>query len=363
MISLQDKNQMERCFQLALKGRGLVSPNPLVGAVILKDGKIISEGWHAQFGKDHAEAMAIKNTAKSLKGATLYCNLEPCIHTNKHTPPCYPLIVESGIKRVVISNIDPNPFVAGESVKQMKERGIQVETGVLEEKGLELNRFFFKHIKERKPWITLKIAQSIDGKISKRADEQTWLTGTQAKKYVHSMRAEYDAVLVGSKTVNVDNPQLNVREVKGRNPLKIIISARLNLNKDLYIITHADKEPVWIFCDEKLIHSAGKKYNKYVRFIGCPVNEKHKIDLACVAGILYENNIGSVLVEGGQTVFSDFLQQGWYDELVILQAPLILGKGLPSVNLTSFKRLHLKYTEQLGNDICFNLRKKETKKV
>jgi diaminohydroxyphosphoribosylaminopyrimidine deaminase / 5-amino-6-(5-phosphoribosylamino)uracil reductase len=360
MISGQDKKYVKRCFQLAMKGLGKVSPNPLVGAVIVIGERVISEGWHAEFGKDHAEAMAIKKAKVNLKGATLYCNLEPCIHTKKKTPPCYPLIVQSGIKRVVISNLDPNPFVAGKSVQQMEEQGITVDVGILEEEGSELNRFFFKHIKKGKPWITLKMAQSIDGKISKKANEQTWLTGTQSRKYVHKLRAEYDAVLVGSNTVNVDDPQLNVREVKGRNPLKIIISAGLKLKRNSYILNHAEHEPVWIFCDEKLIQSAGKNYNKYAKFIGCPLNENGKIDLEYVMDILYKEKIGSVLIEGGQKVFSGFLQLDLYDELIVLQAPVIIGDGLTSVNLNTSKNFRLNYVKRLGNDICFNLRKKET---
>jgi len=363
MVSDQDKKYIERCFELALRGRGKVSPNPLVGAVLVKNNSIISEGWHAEFGKDHAEAMAIKKAAGDLTGATLYCNLEPCIHTNKKTPPCYPLVVNSGIKRVVLSNLDPNPSVAGKSIQQMRQKGIHVENAVLEEKGLELNRFFFKHIKSKKPWVTLKIAQSIDGKISKSSKEQTWLTGTKSKEYVHSLRSEYDAVVVGSNTVNVDNPLLNVREVKGRNPLKIIISGGLNLAADAEVLKRSIEEPVWVFCDEKLIDSAKDTYNNSVRFIGCPLEDGGKIDLNLILDFLYKENIGCVLLEGGQSLFSGFLRNNLCDELVVLQAAIVLGEGLMSVEMDAYRDFRLNYVKSLGNDLCFNLRKKETNQV
>ena len=363
MVSDQDKKYIARCFELAIKGRGKVSPNPLVGAVIVKNNSVISEGWHAAFGKDHAEAMAIKKAQGDLSGATLYCNLEPCIHTNKKTPPCFPLIVNSAIKRVVLCNMDPNPSVAGKSIQQMRQKGIDVEHAVLEEKGLELNRFFFKHIKNKKPWVTLKIAQSIDGKISKSYMEQTWLTGPESKKYVHKLRSEYDAVIVGSNTVNVDNPLLNVREVKGRNPLKIIISGRLNLAGDAEILQRSVEEAVWVFCDEKLIDSAKDMYNNSVRLIGCPVKDDGRIDLNIILEFLYKENIGSLLVEGGQYLFSDFLSSELCDELIVLQAPVVVGDGLTSVKMDMYKEFRLNSVETIGNDICINLRKKETNKV
>lgn len=355
----QDEKYINQCLKLALKGIGKVSPNPLVGSVIVKNGRKISEGWHAAFGKDHAEAMAIKNAGDDISGATLYCNLEPCIHTNKKTPPCFPLIVQAGIKKVVIANQDPNPNVSGKSIAQMKKAGIEVVTGVLEKKGRELNRFFFKHIKQKKPWITLKIAQSIDGKISSDFTRQTWLTGPESKKYVHRLRAEYDAVLVGSNTINVDDPQLNVRETKGRNPLKILLSARFKVNPELKIFQLADKESLWIFSDEKIIQKSRLVLNKAVRVIGCPVNEKGQIELSYVLDFLYHENIGSVLVEGGQNIFSQFLREKLCDELIIIQAPIVLGNGLQSVKLTSVQQFGLEFVKQLGNDCCLNLRKKE----
>lgn len=359
MITDQDIKYINRCFELAKLGAGKVSPNPLVGAVIVNEGKIISEGWHEAYGKDHAEAMAIKKAKQNLSGATLYCNLEPCIHLNKKTPPCFPLVVNAGIKRVVLSNSDPNPLVAGKSIEQMKKTGIQVETGVLREEGLELNRFFFKHIVKNMPWITLKIAQSIDAKISVNSRQQTWLTGPESKKYVHQLRSEYDALLVGTNTINVDDPQLNVREVSGRNPLKIILAPKLQLNTDAKIFRNATGEKVWIFCDEQIIDSAGEKFGKDVKLIASPLSSSGRIELNFIMDYLYGQKIGSVLVEGGQMIFSNFIETDCYDELIVLQAPLVMGDGLEAVRLAKMKKFKLHAATQLGNDLCLNLRKKE----
>ena len=239
------------------KGKGLVSPNPLVGAIIVKNGKIIGRGYHKKYGGDHAEVNAIKNSKEDIAGSTLYCNLEPCCHTNKQTPPCVPLIIEKKIKRVVISNLDPNKQVNGDGVRQLRKAGIEVDTGVLEEEGKVLNKFYFKYASEKLPYITLKIAQSIDGNISEAKNKQTWLTGKESIKYVHQLRNEYDAVLVGAGTIKSDDPQLNVREIKGRNPIRVIIDGKLSIPLKSKILNSTDPEKTWIFTsyssDEKKV--------------------------------------------------------------------------------------------------------------
>ena len=207
-----DKKFIRRSFHLAQKGKGHVSPNPLVGAVIVKNGKVIGKGYHKKYGSAHAEVNAINNSTESVAGSTLYCNLEPCSHIKKQTPPCVPLIIQKKIKKVVISNFDPNKEVNGKGIKQLREAGVEVVTDVLEDEGKDLNKFYFKYVKEKLPYITLKIAQSIDGKISVAKNKQTWLTGKESIKYVHKLRSEYDAVLVGAGTIRTDNPQLNVRD-------------------------------------------------------------------------------------------------------------------------------------------------------
>ena len=350
---------MRRCFELAQKGRGFVSPNPLVGCVIVKNDKIISEGWHEKYGSMHAEAMAITNCKESLNGAVLYCNLEPCCHSNKKTPPCLPLVISSGIKKVVIANRDPNTEVAGKSVEQMRKVGIEVLEDVLKKEGLELNRFFFKHILKKIPWITVKIAQSLDGKISISKNVQTWLTGKEAMQAVHNLRSEYDAVMVGAQTVITDNPQLTVRHVEGRNPIKIIVDGKLRISEKALIFKKIEPQRTFIFCDQKNEKSErANTLKRYAQVIGCPLNPEGQIDIKYIFGILGAKGIISVLVEGGQSIFSQCIESNIFDEVIIVQSPKILGRGINSLVIKDHVNLMFNNSKQLGTDCWINLRKK-----
>lgn len=247
LIQKEDIKYIKHCFTLAKKGSKKVSPNPMVGAVLVKDDQVIGEGWHAQYGQAHAEVMALENAKHNVAGATLYVNLEPCCHTNKNTPPCVPLIVSKKIKRVVISNKDPNPEVSGKGITQLHSAGIQVSTGVCTEQGDELNRFYFNYVKTKLPYVILKIAQSMDGKIGFHNQEQKWLTSDESRKFVHQMRAQCDAVLVGANTVLVDNPQLTVRMIKGRNPIRVIIDGNLSVQMISTVVKQDDINKTIIF--------------------------------------------------------------------------------------------------------------------
>ena len=356
MSTEKDPQYIQRCFELAQKGIGKVSPNPLVGAVIVKNNRIISEGWHAYHGAPHAEAMAINEARGNLEGATLYCNLEPCCHSKKKTPPCLPLVINSGIKRVVLSNSDPNPQVSGESIKQMRKAGIEVVENILEQEGRELNRFFFKHIVEQKPWITLKIAQTMDAKISKTKNKQTWITGKESAQYVHSLRAAYDAVLVGAGTVKSDNPRLNVRHMEGRNPLKVIIDGKLSSNPDAHVFKDG---ATWVFHDKTVDDKKSALFSgPDIRLFACDSDDIRQIDLDKVLSLLGKEGINSLLVEGGQNIFSQIISRNLFDELIVLQAPIFFGIGTSSVHLS--QEMHLKFYKggQLGDDYYLNLRKK-----
>jgi diaminohydroxyphosphoribosylaminopyrimidine deaminase/5-amino-6-(5-phosphoribosylamino)uracil reductase len=352
MDSEVDKTYIRRCFELAAMGIGKVSPNPLVGAVIIKDGNIISEGHHHQYGSMHAEFDAITNAGGSLQNATLYCNLEPCCHTDKNTPPCVPLIIKSGITRVVISNFDPNPKVAGKGVEQLKMAGVKVEPGILCDEGKELNRFFFKSISRKLPYVTLKIAQSIDGKISADDNIQTWLTGEESGRFVHAQRSIYDAVLVGAGTINIDNPRLNVRHVNGRNPVRVIVDGNLNINIESIILNDPDRTNTWVFVSE---NTGGEKLNKLldrgVKILFSPSDERNIIDLNFILEKLAEEDIISVFVEGGKSIFSGFISQNLFDEIIIIQSPVILGKGLAAFDNINESHLELYSTEVLGQDM------------
>ncbi|NOG46237.1 MAG: bifunctional diaminohydroxyphosphoribosylaminopyrimidine deaminase/5-amino-6-(5-phosphoribosylamino)uracil reductase RibD [Calditrichaeota bacterium] len=347
---------IQRCFELAKNGRSKVSPNPLVGAVIVKDGRIISEGFHAHFGGLHAEAMAIKTAKESLVGATLFCNLEPCCHTNKKTPPCLPLVINSGIKRVVLSNSDPNPNVSGKSIKQMRDAGIEVVENILKNEGQELNRFFFKHILESKPWVTLKIAQTLNGMISKNKGAQTWITGAESGKFVHKLRAEFDAVLIGAGTVRSDNPQLNVRHVDGKDPVKIVIDGKLSSDPEAKTF---EAGTTWIFHNPS---SEGSKSNwlqkANVRLFECEEDNHRRISIKDVLRQLGNEGINSLLVEGGQNIFSQFVSQQLFDEIIILQAPVFFKSGTSSIQLKNDFELSIYESGILGEDNYLILRKK-----
>ncbi|MCH7770845.1 MAG: bifunctional diaminohydroxyphosphoribosylaminopyrimidine deaminase/5-amino-6-(5-phosphoribosylamino)uracil reductase RibD [Bacteroidetes bacterium] len=350
-FSKEDLTSIKRCFELADKGRGFVSPNPFVGTVIVKDGSIIGEGWHKNFGGAHAEVIAVESSNEENKGATLYCNLEPCCHTNKQTPPCVPLIISKEISRVVISNLDPNPSVNGNGVKQLREAGIRVDTGILESEGKEVNKFYFKYVIEKIPYITIKIAQSIDGKISADKDIQTWLTGEDSVKYVHQQRNRYDAVLVGANTIKVDDPQLTVREVNGRDPIRIIIDGDLSVSPDSKIIKMTDNEKTWIFTAENSHQEKIEQFEKLgIKIFQLPADKK-KLDLGDILKELGKESITSLLVEGGRQIFSQFISQKLFDEIVILQSPKILGKGISAFETNGTKKLKIKETERLGEDL------------
>jgi len=350
------KKYIKRCFELAVRGIGKVSPNPLVGSVILKDNQIIAEGWHTQFGKPHAEAEALKIAGENAAGATLFCNLEPCCHTNKKTPPCSQAIIRAGIKKVVISNVDPNPYVAGSGIKLMQESGIEVITGILEKAGNELNKFFFHSIKEKKPYVMLKIAQTIDGKISYSKNKQTWITGSQSKKYVHQLRNQYDAVLVGANTVNIDNPALTVRKVKGRNPAKIVIDGRLNVNPEAQLFNRS--EDTYLFCSKNTDKEKIKIFErKRVKIFPLDSEKETGLDLDKILKILGDEKITSIMVEGGAEIFSQFIDKKLFNELIILQGAKFFGKGLSTFNLSEQSSLKLSDFGQLENDLKIVYRK------
>ncbi|MBT8380116.1 MAG: bifunctional diaminohydroxyphosphoribosylaminopyrimidine deaminase/5-amino-6-(5-phosphoribosylamino)uracil reductase RibD [Ignavibacteria bacterium] len=347
-----DKKYLKRCFILAKKGAGKVSPNPLVGAVIVKSGIVIGEGWHNKYGDSHAEVNAITNAKVNISGATLYCNLEPCCHSKKQTPPCVPLLIENKISRVVISNIDPNKEVNGRGIRQLKNAGIQVSTGISEQEGQELNKYYFKYVSKKIPYISIKIAQSIDGKISESKNKQTWLTGEKSVKYVHKLRSVYDAVLVGANTIKTDDPQLTVRKVKGRNPIRIIIDGKLSISLKSKVIETDDTQNTWIFTSK----SSNKRKVKSLTENGVKVfqlksNENNSLSLKKILNILTKEKITSLLVEGGADIFTQFIQKELFDELIVLQSPNILGRGIYSQNIQKLKKLELLSTSKLGEDI------------
>ncbi len=325
---LEHEFYMRRAFFLAKKGLGLASPNPLVGCVVVKNGQILSEGYHAVFGADHAERDALKKieNSLSLEGATLYCNLEPCCHRNKKTPPCLDLLLERKVSKVVISNLDPNPYVSGKSVDILKSKGVKVLTGVLENEGKALNEIFFHYIINKKPYIHLKMAQTLDGKIADSFYNSKWISSEAARKEVHELRFKYDAVMIGSKTLRTDDPSLTIRmgvDSKGKSPFRIIVGSFLE--EDLLLKVFNDEfknRTILAIPKEKFLKGHERILSeREVRFLVFDSLEHLLVQLG-------QMEISSILLEGGACLLSSFLDQKLVNRFTSYITPSLLGSGV-----------------------------------
>ncbi|MDP2209288.1 MAG: bifunctional diaminohydroxyphosphoribosylaminopyrimidine deaminase/5-amino-6-(5-phosphoribosylamino)uracil reductase RibD [Bacteroidota bacterium] len=334
MKNAEDKKYLQECFKLAQKGAGYVSPNPLVGCVIVKDGKIIGRGYHKQFGKAHAEVNAFKRAKNNVKGATLYVNLEPCSYFGK-TPPCTEVIISKGIKRVVVGTRDPNTLVNGAGIRKLRTAGIQVVEGILEPEAKQLNEFFHKYITQKLPFVTLKMAQTLDGKIADYQGNSRWISNLETRKKVHELRAKYDAILVGANTVHKDDPELTVRLVKGRNPIRVVLDGSLSVSKKSKIFLTATENPTLLFTSKKGYLKNLKKAS-FLKNMGVKIfvikSKSTIISLKTVLNILAKNSIASILVEGGSEVVAQFIKNRFADKIIYTIAPKILGKGTPAIS-------------------------------
>lgn len=340
-IENRDEFYLARCLQLALKGKGYVSPNPMVGCVIVKDNKIIGEGYHAKYGEEHAEVMAIKNATENVEGATLYVNLEPCVHYGK-TPPCVDLIIDSKIKKVVIGTIDPNPLVNGKGIEKLKKAGIEVKVGVLEKESKKINEKFFKYITQKIPFVALKIAQTIDAKIADISGDSKWITCEQSLHFVHQLRSEYDAVLIGSRTAKLDNPNLTVRLVEGRNPYRVILDSTLSLPLELNVFSDKFVNRTIVFTSNRAFKTKKDKVER-LNSLGIEVikvkSNRKKLAIEDVLKKLAEKEIASVLVEGGGKIFTELIKRNLVDKVYVFIAPKILGKGISSIGDIGIKSI------------------------
>jgi diaminohydroxyphosphoribosylaminopyrimidine deaminase/5-amino-6-(5-phosphoribosylamino)uracil reductase len=312
-----DERYMQRCFDLALNGAGLVSPNPLVGCVITNNGEIIGEGWHKKYGGPHAEVNAVASVKDRtlLQSSTVYVNLEPCSHFGK-TPPCADMLVDRRVKKVVLSNIDSNKLVSGKGIEKLRKAGIEVVTGVLEAEGRDLNRRFFTYIETGRPYIILKWAQTSDGFISKSSNDASRISNEFSRQLVHRWRTEEDAFLVGTQTAAIDNPRLNVREWAGRNPLRVVIDRSLRLDQSLHLFDR--QQPTICY------NTIKNEDNANLTFV------KIEADDFClaVARDLRGRKVQSVVVEGGSETLGLFISSGLWDEARVLISAIAYGDGL-----------------------------------
>lgn len=315
---------MQRCIQLAKKGIGNVSPNPLVGSVIVCEGKIIGEGYHQQYGKAHAEVNAVNSVKdKSLLAkSTLYVNLEPCAHYGK-TPPCANLIIENKIPHVVIGCIDTFAKVSGKGIEMLKANGVKVEVGVLEKESLVLNKRFFTFHENKRPYVILKWAQTQDGFIAPEDnlhESKRWITNKKTQAIVHAWRKEEDAILVGKNTVVKDNPSLTVREVEGNSPIRVVLDKNLELyeEKKKYKIFNSDSQIILFNQEKNFIEN---------NLRGVKIDFSNNSELQILAK-LYELNIQSLIIEGGAKVLQSFIDKGLFDEVRVLKSKNSFEKGI-----------------------------------
>jgi diaminohydroxyphosphoribosylaminopyrimidine deaminase/5-amino-6-(5-phosphoribosylamino)uracil reductase len=316
---------MQRALELAVKGVGRTNPNPLVGAVIVKNDKIIAEGYHEAFGGPHAEINALKNATESVKGATMYVTLEPCSHYGK-TPPCTEAIIESGITEVVVAAADPNPLVAGRGIKRLEDSGIAVWTGLLEDEAKELNEIFIKFISTGNPFVIMKTAMTIDGKIACKSGKSKWISNEKSRQHVHNLRNRLSGIMVGIGTVLKDDPSLTCRRGEfSRQPIRIIVDSSLKIPLDAKVLTDERPEETIIATTEKLDNQKAENIKSLGAKILYVPSKDGRVDLIKLMELLGKEQIDSILLEGGGELNYSALKAGIVDKVMTFIAPKILG--------------------------------------
>lgn len=354
----RDEYYIQRALALAKRGRGKTSPNPLVGAVLVSGDRIVGEGYHARAGGPHAEVRAVTAAGEQARGATLYLNLEPCAHFGR-TPPCADLLIERGIRRVVCSMVDPNPLVNGKGFERLRSAGILIEIGMLQQEARDLNESYAKYIVQRIPFLILKLAQSLDGQIAAQTGESRWISSERSRRRVHRLRSEVDAVMVGVDTVIQDDPQLDVRMVKGRDPIKIVVDSTLRIPLEARV-----------FHGARLIvaatHRSSLERRTQVAHQGAEIwllpDRDGRVDLPALMVEAGKRDITSLLIEGGSRLATSALQQGIVDRLMVFIAPMLLGTGIPIIGdlgvdrMADAVRLSDIWIQRIGDDLLYRAR-------
>lgn len=331
-----DAHFMKRALELATRGKGYVSPNPMVGCVIVHEFRIIGEGWHQRYGESHAEVNAVTNVddKERMKDSTVYVNLEPCSHHGK-TPPCADMLIEQGVKKIVVANLDSNPLVAGSGIKKLRSSGAEVITGIMESEGRELNKRFFTFFEKKRPYIILKWAQTSDGFIARANYDSKWISHEHSRQLVHKWRTEEDAVLVGTRTALHDNPELNVRNWTGRNPIRIVVDRFLRLSDRFHLFDRSQRT----LCYNVMKHEEHNNLSLIrvdeVDFLNNLVKD------------LYQKKIQSVIVEGGAQLLNAFIDMNLWDEARVFVSEKTFGKGIEAPHLKG----RLSHEERIDKDI------------
>lgn len=334
---MDDADFMQRALRLARRARGRTNPNPMVGAVIAKQKKIIGEGYHKRPGTGHAEVIAIDAASSGVKGSILYVTLEPCCHRDKRTPPCTDKIISSGVSRVVIAMQDPNPKVSGRGIAELRNAGITVDVGVLEKSARQLNEAYAKHVATGMPLVILKTAMTLDGKIATPGGESKWITGEPARRMVHRLRGSVDAIITAIGTVRADNPQMTCRS-GGRSPLRVVVDPELRIDPKARIL---QTPPCTIIVTQKNSPSTAKESALIGSGAEILYYESKRTDLTWLLRELGKRNVMSVLVEGGASLNASFLDAGIVDKVMFFIAPKIMGgrESVPVVGGRNARKL------------------------
>jgi len=354
---MEDEVFMKKALRLARRGLGKTSPNPMVGALVVKEGEILGKGYHRRYREAHAEVIALRSAKGNVRGASMYVTLEPCCHQG-WTPPCVDAIIGAGVSEVVIGTPDPNPRVNGKGIGILRDHGIHVRVGVLEERCRELNEAYFKHIRTGIPLVTLKFAQSLDGRIATKTGRSQWISSPETLRLAHKLRSTHDGVLVGIGTVFADDPSLTVRLIKGQNPHRIIVDSTLRIPLKAKILNDDDVERTIIVATE----GANRKKAQSLHHLGAEIlwaSKDHRggVDLRDLLVQLGRMGITSILVEGGSKIITSVLRQGLADKIVIVMAPKLIGEGIEALgdlkirDLSKALRVSEMKTRKLGQDI------------
>ncbi len=354
-----DERWMRIALNLAEKGRGTASPNPMVGALVVKRGRIIGRGWHQRPGEPHAEVLALEQAGSRARGATLYVNLEPCGHRDKRTPPCLPLICKARPQRVVIAMKDPNPRVNGRSAKALLKSRIKVTMGVLEEEARRLNQGYATVMAKGRPWVLVKVAQTLDGKIATSTGQSQWISGPPARELAHQFRAEVDAVMVGVGTILQDDPSLTVRvDAPGRDPHRVIVDEALKMPLHAKVLRDGARARTFVATTSL----ASPERRAALEALGATIfmleAKQGRVDLQGLMRKLAEVGINSVMIEGGGELIGSAIREGLVDRVAVFIAPVLMGgqdaKGMlggrSPLTLEGLFRLHKTTLRPVGND-------------
>ena len=357
MKNLQDEQFMRKAMRLAFKARGRTSPNPLVGALVVRSGRVVAEGWHHYCGGDHAEIIALRKAGTKTRGAKLYVTLEPCSHYGR-TPPCVEAVIQSGIQEVIIGMRDPNPVNNGRSIRAFKSKGIRVREGILQEELRRMNDYFVKYVTKGMPFFTAKCAQTLDGKIATKSGDSQWITSEASRAFAHEMRNDFDAIMVGINTVLADDPSLAPVPLR-KNIKKIIVDSHLRLPLKARVFRGTSPEDIWVATTSASSRQKKTRLEKRgVNILECP-RSTDGVDLMALAKLLAQMEIANVLIEGGATLLGSALKNKLVDKLMVFTAPKVLGdetaigsvRGLRVSKIGQAVTLKRVTVERIGADI------------